>query len=497
MTFRGLFPSFLVLLSFAMLTWHQMSVFAQVAYPGNAPGIPQQGASGAYNPHSRQPAPGFPQGGHPGTVPGTGSHAAGVTPAGQYSATGPVASGTSPQNGYMIDRPLGVMPNEPQPGYPQGVQNGREIVPPPDGYNPGQEELNYINRFLTAWNEQSKNIEALDYDFTCWEYRGAEVVSETYGQVKFRAPDKGLVEIDSELMNGKKNSETNKRMKFICTGEAVYHFDFADKKLTEFVIPVEDRGKGVMDSPLMILVGANPRELQERFYLLVLDTPASFPNCIHLQAWPKWLEDAREFKCVNVVIDRQAFQAKALLLYDANGEGRKGYQITNTKVNVFGKIANIILPKDGFDRNTILNLRSRDWAFETKTDYLPEASNQQIAQPNPSVRATPAPVSPQYGSPANTPSAPGTLIHPTAPRHQGQPGTMTQGTLPPGTLPPGQVPPGTVPGQVNYTGTQPPNVAPPNNTPPYGVHPNTPAPQQNHSFTAMPPHGNGSPSVIR
>lgn len=485
MTFRGCFSSFCVLLTLAMLTWHQVNVFGQVAYPGNTPGISQPGTPGASHPQNRQqqPVPGFPTGGFANTVPGTGTTATGAP------TTGPATAGTPPQN-YMIDRPLGVMSNGTQPGNPPQGTTGRIIAPPPTGYNPGKEELDYIAKFLAAWHEKSKEIEALDYDFTCREYSSFGE-SETYGRVKFRAPDKGLIEIDSELLNGKRSYETNKKMKFICTGEAVYEFNFAEKKLTEFIIPAEDRGKGVMDSPLMILVGANPRELQDRFYLLVLGTPPSMPNCIHLQAWPKWVEDAKEFKCVNVAIDRQTFHAKALLVYDANGEGRKGYDITNIRNK---KFLEKVLPdqinlfsKDEFDRNNIVGSRPKGWDYDTKTDFLPEASNPQFArQPSLDVRATPAPVSPQYG----------TL--PNAPISQGSQGPVTQGPLGnyPAPVPAMQQPQGSTQGPANYSGTpQPQFNTSPNNVSP-GTNPNNATQRQNNSYMAMPPQNNGTSQTI-
>jgi TIGR03009 family protein len=307
-----------------------------------------------------------------------------------------------PPNGYMIQQPLGAMPNGPQPGNPPQVPSGRQILPPPEGYIPSQKELDYINSFLTAWSEQSKNIEALDYDFTCREYSSFGV-SETYGRVKFRAQDKGLIEIDSELINGKRSSETNKKQKFICTGEAVYEYNFIEKKLTEFVIPPEERGKGVMDSPLMILVGANPRELQERFYLMVLQSPESLADCVCLQAWPKWAEDSKEFKSVRVAINFKTFHARVLEVYQANSGDSKSYGITNVRKKTFlekiipGEIN--IFASDEFDRKRIVNL-PRDWTFETKTDFLPATSNQQqfVGAPNnPPVGATPAPIIPSYG----------------------------------------------------------------------------------------------------
>jgi len=487
MTFRRFFPCLLVLTTLAALAWFQINAFSQIARPGNHPGIPQLGTTGVSNPPYQQPVPGsgFPNGGYANPMPGSV-----MPPATTLASTVPATTGAAQpgaQPNYMVNQPLGAIPNGPQPGAPLPVQNGRQIMPPPQGYQLTQKEWDEIIRFLTAWHEKSKEIEALDYDFICKE-SSAFGVSETYGQVKFRAPDKGLVEIHSELVNGKKITETNKKMKFVCTGEAVYEFNFVEKKLTEFIIPPEDRGKGVMDSPLMILVGANPRELHERFYLMLLDTPASMPNCICFQAWPKWVEDAREFQSVRVAIDRQTFHAQGLIVYDANGEGNKAYQITKTITNIRNKLANIILPKDEFARNTIVSSRPRDWTFESKTDFLPEASGQRLAKEQyPAVQPSPAPVTPQYGNqpfvpgPANNTMSPGIPGNPVPP--QGQPGAMTQGTWPPGTLP----------GQAGYPGT-------PQNTVPQllGVNPNTLPQQPNNSQMARPTQGNTAPpSVIR
>ena len=151
-----------------------------------------------------------------------------------------------------------------------------------------------------------------------------------------------------------------------------------------------------------------------------------------------------------------------------------GYEITKTTTNIFGKIANIMTSKDDFDRNRIVSSIPKDWAYETKTDYLPDASNRQIAQPNPSVRATPAPVTPQYGTPANMPMSP-----------------ITQGPVT-------QQPRGSVPGHANVNGVPQPQInTPPNNISP-GTNPNTTTQRPNTPYMAMPPQGNNqSQTIIR
>lgn len=408
-------------------------------------------------------------------------------------------TGTVPPNdNYMIDRPLGavqngVAPNGVQPDNPPMPQNARPIVPPPEGYSPPPEEVEYINVFLADWSRQSKTIEALDYEFTCRQYSNLGN-SETYGRVKFRAPDKGLIEIDRELINGKISNETSKKMRIVCTGEAVYQFDYIDKKLTEFVIPQEQRGQGVLDSPLMILVGANPQELQERFYLMALKPWSNnVANCYCFKAWPKWPEDLKEFKAVQLAIDKQTFHAKELLVFDSGGDGGKAYEITKTQRNFVEKLTPGMLAKDDFDRNQILKSMPRGWMFETKNDFLPEASGRQYAQqPNPA----PAQPYPQYTGPANVPNNAGGGFPAV------QPNVMPQNQPNPNQT---QLSQNGVPVANNYT--QQGHQAPLHGQTGYAVAPQYTAPQtgnsyganpQSNQYMAMPPQGSGvSQSVIR
>ena len=123
-------------------------------------------------------------------------------------------------------------------------------------------------------------------------------------------------------------------------------------------------------------------------------------------------------------------------------------------------------PQDEFDHNVIVSSKPKDWTFETKNDFLPEASGQRMAQaqqPYPSIPATPAPVSPYYG---NSPNMPGNNpINNTAAPGTGAPGQ------------PGIAPQGMLPTQTTGMGI-----------PQNSVNPNNP-PRQNNQM-AMPPQGN-------
>ena len=498
-----------ILIAVAAVFGYQVNGFSQIS--------PNYGNTGfsSNNPNSSFSAPLQPTGtpipqnavspggyGVPANVPGQTYIAA--NPTGPVAQPQPQVQNVQPQQNYMINRPLGAVSNTPvqdgtqppmtQPGQtpnnqPLVVQNGRQIVPPPKGYSPPPEELAYISDFLSKWQEQSKNIEVINYDFTRLK-RTAHGLTEAYGRVKYQAPDKGLFEIHSALIDNKKVTETGDKERYVCTGDAVYQFDFAEKRLTEFLIPQEQRGKGTLDSPLMVLVGANPQELQNRFYLIALNPWSNeVANCYCFRAWPKWPED-RDFTSVELAIDNKSFHAKELRVFKPGGTDYEVYKITKTEKNLFGQIGQIFA-KDDFDRGTIVKSKPRDWAFETKTDFLPEASGQQYAQqPNPAA----ARPNPQYGHAVNNvpnnPTVPGSGMSVPVVQPQPQPNI-------PQNVSPNQT-------QLSQNGTYVANSGATNGyqygTPqPYQTAPasNNSVPQPNQ-YMAMPPQNNTlSPSTIR
>ncbi|MDR1491880.1 MAG: hypothetical protein LBT05_04050 [Planctomycetaceae bacterium] len=380
------------------------------AYPN-----PQQQANQGY-------ATPYPQIGSNGTpnavnVPnGNNNFPNGNFPNGQNVPTGNPADRAN----YMIEHPLGAPLNgnhstiNPSLG---AAPNIPQIIPPPKDYTLTPQDQQNIERFLAAWQEKSKTITALDYDFLCYEYNSFSKKNEktgqliavhtTYGNVKYRAPDKGIIETIGEYdANGNKIAETNLKSKFVCTGTSVYQFDHAAKKLTEFTIPKEQQGKGVLDSPLMVLVGANPIDLQGRFYLKILPRLENMKNCVRFQAWPKLPDDAKEFNSVVVVIDDATFDARGLQLFNIDGTSCKNYIITNTKKSIPGKIGEFLTSnKDDFERETILKSKPKDWIYTRENPIDAAASNSQLSrQPNPIVpyRApdtTPAQPNPPYASP--------------------------------------------------------------------------------------------------
>ncbi|MCL2348684.1 MAG: hypothetical protein FWC50_10545, partial [Planctomycetaceae bacterium] len=384
----------------------------------------------------------------------------------------PNPAGTYPQTQYQSPNPQPVtqyaQPQQiPQQQWPNRTQppvnSGPPLVPAqPLGATPASmsaqqtppspaapftltpQEQAYLNQFLAVWQQKSNEIQSLDCEFVCRVYNGAfsadgTVTNATYGRAKYIAPDKGMIATDGEyVVNAQgvvttvKNEKSELRSKFICDGKSVFHFDYADKKLLEFPIPPEQRGQGLLDSPLMTVVGANPEKLQNRFYLRLVQPPENLKDCYVIEAWPKWMDDAKEFQYVQVVLDRSTFKPKGLVRSETDGQSRASYYITNVKPNIidrwFGE-------KDEFARNNILKSKPGDMTYELRNDPVPTTVRSQVPNAN-LVHRIPQPVpaqpQPNYAQPAPNnmpPYTPGMTPNPTpnvaAPNIQPQPGAYS------------------------------------------------------------------------
>ena len=65
--------------------------------------------------------------------------------------------------------------------------------------------------------------------------------------------------------------------------------------LTESPLPKELQGKDIVDGPLPFLFGAKAEKLKQRYYLRII-TPPDVQGQVWLEAWPRFLADARNFQ---------------------------------------------------------------------------------------------------------------------------------------------------------------------------------------------------------
>jgi hypothetical protein len=98
------------------------------------------------------------------------------------------------------------------------------------------------------------------------------------------------------------------------------------------------QGKNLVHSPLPFLFGASKDEILDRFWLQIT-TPKGVEDEYWLEAFPKRVEDARNYKKLELVLSRNDFLPSSLRLYAPNYDEEKGilvhrvFEFRNRKIN--------------------------------------------------------------------------------------------------------------------------------------------------------------------
>ncbi|MEM9409659.1 MAG: hypothetical protein AAGA30_01010 [Planctomycetota bacterium] len=204
------------------------------------------------------------------------------------------------------------------------------------------EHNKFLGELLDHWQVKSQSVKLYQCDFIRWDYDTKVVnwrfpsnnrlaaASYMTGEIRFATPDKASYETNTVFafssppveQGGQpkydKVEDPNIREKWICDGRAIHEFDFQNKKLYEVAIPPEMQGKGLSNSPLPFLFGASKDDILNRFWVRIV-TPEGATNEYWLEAVPKKLDDARNYKKIDLVLSRdQLFLPVMMQIYASN-----------------------------------------------------------------------------------------------------------------------------------------------------------------------------------
>ena len=112
---------------------------------------------------------------------------------------------------------------------------------------------------------------------------------------------------------------------WVCTGQAVFSFDFEQKARLEEKIPPQLQGN-VAESPLPFLFGAKKDDIMNRYwvrYIQKYKTDAQgqeklVDDEIWLDIYPKRINDAQMYSKVELILSKDDFMPLAIHMYDPN-----------------------------------------------------------------------------------------------------------------------------------------------------------------------------------
>jgi TIGR03009 family protein len=366
-------------------------VFAQISYPGTVPSgqIPQ--LSGYGSPQTQLPAQNPPL---YGSMPQPAAQpippvVQPVSPAAQPSVTG---GGRA----VIPARPLGAIPGTVTQGNPAAPPQN---IAPQAPFELTPLEQQQLDIFLTNWDRKCQTIKAMECEFHKFEYNSTmssdanQLIYATYGVAKYAVPNKGLFWEQGEFIEGKPVAG-QREFKAVCDGKSYFLFTFPVKdpmqkqpkggEVVEYPLPENMRGSRTFDSPIMFVVGAKPQELKERFFLRL--TPHSKPEeYIVLEAHPKLLEDAKEFRMVQIIVYAKNYDPYGMKQFHVNGTGITTFVIKKSTINPTISVTDRILGvlgggKDDFDN--VLGSVPSTWTHRIDNELL---QSQQSAGTRPNV----------------------------------------------------------------------------------------------------------------
>ncbi len=243
----------------------------------------------------------------------------------------PVAGQEGPPSGVAGGGQAGVRePASPEPPASQVRPGSPPVEPvaaqPPFVLDPRhQAQVDWV---LNAWEQRSTQVKTFTCSFVRREYdevfgQGDEPTHTDFGEIRYQSPDRGLFWV---------REPDERQERWVCDGNAVFEFNFVTRKLTEYELPPELRGRAIANGPLPFLFGSTAESLRQRYYLRLI-TPSDRQNEVWLQAYPKFREDAANFGHAELILTGRELTPFALQLYLPNGKTRLSYVFQDIKVN--------------------------------------------------------------------------------------------------------------------------------------------------------------------
>ena len=254
----------------------------------------------------------------------------------------PGAAATQPDQPVMPRDPRLERRAEPQypaapsasgPRWNDGQGNPAVVRRPvaPFVLNPQEEED--LNRTLVAWEQRSSKVERFSCTFFKFEYnafsQNQQPTSVDNGEIQYAAPDKGLFQVEKP----RRLELPNHQERWICDGKAVYEFDFQHQQVRQYKIPPEQQGKSIAEGPLPFIFGAKAGQLKSRYWIRLIPPPAAAKGQVWLEIYPKYQQDAANFRGIDLILSGADLQPFALQVHHPTQQGRTVYQFQKITVN--------------------------------------------------------------------------------------------------------------------------------------------------------------------
>lgn len=261
--------------------------------------------------------------------------------------------GIAPPQGEL--RQLGPQHRAMQGPAPQQLIEN-EGVAPTVVFKPITEEMKSV---LFEWEDKTKDITSLSCPITRFEFDTVFATeTRSVGKVYFQNPDMGRIDFspgDKDLLArqaGRADEKGNPfrviagpETKWICTGKKIYILDMKNKQYDTVEIPPQNQGLNISRSPLPFIFGMKAEDAMRRFHMrfgsfnnpdgtLLSKSGKKLRPAIHIVANPKILNEAKEYREAEIILDPTTFLPMNLRTLDPAGNKETVYSFDQSALKV-------------------------------------------------------------------------------------------------------------------------------------------------------------------
>lgn len=195
-----------------------------------------------------------------------------------------------------------------------------------------------VDEVLQQWEEASKKRQRFACEFFRFDFVPAFSSSPDVplhidqGEACFSAPDKWMFAIHGEYVENKL-VEGQRAERWVCDGNSIYEFDYPGKTVIQHRLSDDMKGEDLVRALLPFLFNPDHANLKSRYFIRLVNFSGLAEGHVCIDAWPRYQDEARNFRNAQVIIRLADMQPTAMMLVMPNGTDSHRYQFTKVKIN--------------------------------------------------------------------------------------------------------------------------------------------------------------------
>lgn len=195
-----------------------------------------------------------------------------------------------------------------------------------------------VDEILTQWDEASRKRHRFACEFFRFDFVPAFSSSPDVplhidqGEACFSAPDKWMFAIHGEFVENKL-VEGQRAERWVCDGKSIYEFDYPGKTVIQHRLSDDMKGEDLVRALLPFLFNPDHASLKSRYFIRLVNFSGLAEGHACIDAWPRYQDEARNFRNAQVIIRLADMQPTAMMLVMPNGTDSHRYQFTKVKIN--------------------------------------------------------------------------------------------------------------------------------------------------------------------